>query len=71
MGYFAWNEIQSFASLGCHVVIDDFVVVLDLNEFENGRIAREYGVRSVCGGATHNWSLENALDYIAEKWPAC
>ena len=51
--------------------IDDFVVVLDPGEYENGRIAREYGVRVVRGGDTRNRSLKNALDYIAHEWPDC
>lgn len=51
--------------------IDDFVVVLNPEEFTNGRIAREYGVRTVCGGKTRNWSLMNALEYIAREWPDC
>ncbi len=51
--------------------IDDFVVVLNSDEFENGRIAREYGVRTVRGGKTRNWSLKNALDYIAREFPDC
>ena len=51
--------------------IDDFVVVLNPEEFENGRIAREYGVRTVCGGKTRNHSFQNALDYIAREFPDC
>lgn len=51
--------------------IDDFVVVLNSDEYENGRIAREYGVRVVRGGCTRNHSLKNALDYIAHEWPDC
>lgn len=51
--------------------IDDFVVVLNPEEFANGRIAREYGVRTVQGGKTRNWSFKNALDYIAREWPEC
>lgn len=51
--------------------IDDFVVVLNPDEYENGRIARQYGVQTVCGGATRNWSFGNALNYIAEKFPDC
>ena len=35
--------------------IDDFVVVLNPEEFESGRIASQYGVRTVCGGKTRNW----------------
>ena len=51
--------------------IDDFVVVLNPDEFENGRIAAQYGVRTICGGRTRNWSFKNALDYIANEWPDC
>ena len=52
-------------------MIDDFVVVLNPEEFENGRIAAHYGVRTICGGETRNWSFKNALDYIAREWPDC
>ena len=51
--------------------IDDFVVVLNPEEFESGRIAGQYGVRTVCGGRTRNHSLKNALDYIAREFPDC
>ena len=51
--------------------IDDFVVVLNPEEFANGRIARQYGVRTVCGGKTRNHSFKNALDYIAHEFPDC
>ena len=51
--------------------VDDFVVVLDPEEFENGRIAAQYGVRTICGGKTRNWSFKNALDYIASEWSDC
>ena len=51
--------------------IDDFVVVLNREEFENGRIARQYGVTAIPGGATRNHSFKNALDWIAEKHPDC
>jgi len=51
--------------------VDDFVVVLNPEEFANGRIAAQYGVRTVCGGKTRNWSFKNALDYIAKEWPDC
>lgn len=52
-------------------MIDDFVVVLNPDEFANGRIAAQYGVRTICGGKTRNWSFKNALDYIAREWPDC
>lgn len=51
--------------------IDDFVVVLNRDEFENGRIARQYGVTAIHGGSTRNHSFKNALDWIAEKHPDC
>lgn len=51
--------------------IDDFVVVLNPEEYENGRIARQYGVRTVCGGKSRNWSFKNALEYIAREFPDC
>lgn len=51
--------------------IDDFVVVLNPEEFENRRIAREYGVRTVCGGKTRNHSFKNALEYVATNFPDC
>lgn len=51
--------------------IDDFVVVLNEDEFKVGRIARDYGVRTLCGGDTRNQSFKNALDYIAANFPEC
>lgn len=51
--------------------IDDFVVVLNPDEYKNGRIAKQYGVRTVCGGNTRNWSFKNAMEYIANEWPDC
>lgn len=46
-------------------------MVLNPKEFENGRIAAQYGVRTICGGKTRNWSFKNALDYIAKEWSNC
>ena len=51
--------------------IDDFVVVLNEEEFGAGRIERQYGVRAVCGGDTRNQSFKNALDYVAANFPDC
>lgn len=51
--------------------IDDFIVIVDHTEMENGRIAREYGVTTVEGGKTRNGSFKNALDYIASAYPDC
>ena len=51
--------------------IDDFVVVLNREEFEDGRIARQYGVKTIVGGTTRNHSFKAALDWIAENHPDC
>ncbi len=51
--------------------IDDFVVVLNREEFEDGRIARQYGVKTIVGGATRNHSFKAALDWIAVNHPDC
>ena len=51
--------------------IDDFIVVLNSDEFVNGRIARTYGVKTIEGGTTRNKSFKNALDYIVNEWPNC
>lgn len=51
--------------------IDDFVVVLNREEFENGRIARQYGVKVIPGGATRNHSFKAALDWIEANHPDC
>ena len=49
----------------------DFVVVLDEQEFREGRLASEYNVRTVQGGKTRIHSLKNALDYISANYPDC
>ena len=51
--------------------IDDFVVVLNREEFEDGRIARQYGVKTIVGGATRNHSFKAALDWTAANHPDC
>lgn len=51
--------------------IDDFVVVLNREEFEDGRIARQYGVKTIVGGATRNHSFKAALDWVSENHPDC
>lgn len=51
--------------------IDDFVVVLNRDEFDSGRIARQYGVTAIPGGATRNHSFKAALDWIAANHPDC
>lgn len=63
-----WYSINAFQMAE---KIDDFVVVLDKAEYLNGRISREYGVKTIEGGETRNQSFKNALDYICERYPDC
>ena len=63
-----WYTIEAFRRAE-H--LDDVIAVVDEEEMLRGRIAREYGIRTVCGGATRNLSLGNALDDIAEHYPDC
>lgn len=51
--------------------INDFIVVLDREEYEAGRVRDTYHVRTICGGRTRNHSLKNALDYIQKHYPNC
>ena len=51
--------------------IDDFIVVLDKEQFVKGEIASKYNVKTVLGGSSRNASFKNALDYIAKNYPAC
>ncbi|MBQ8740369.1 MAG: 2-C-methyl-D-erythritol 4-phosphate cytidylyltransferase [Clostridia bacterium] len=51
--------------------IDDFIVVLDKEQFEKGEIKDRYGVKTVLGGSSRNESFKNALDYIATHYPDC
>ena len=46
-------------------------MVLNEDELESGRIARQYGVTAIPGGTTRNHSFKNALDWIAEHHPDC
>lgn len=63
-----WYSIDAFRRAK---KIDDFVVVLDEAELAKGRIAAEYGVKTIAGGATRNGSFKNALDWIAANHPDC
>jgi 2-C-methyl-D-erythritol 4-phosphate cytidylyltransferase len=63
-----WYSIEAFKK---SKNIQDFFVVLDEKEYFNGRIAREYGVKTVQGGSTRNHSFKNALDYIKINYPNC
>ena len=63
-----WYSINAFQR---SEKLDDFIVIVDDAEMNRGRIAGEYGVKTVCGGATRNLSLKNALEYIHAHYPYC
>ena len=63
-----WYSIDAFRKAE---TIDDFIVIIDKAEMKKGRIAADYGVTTVEGGASRNGSFKNALDYIAEHYPDC
>lgn len=51
--------------------IDDFIVVVDEEEYQKKEIMNNYSVNIVLGGKTRNHSLKNALDYININYPNC
>lgn len=63
-----WYSIDAFSRAE---TIDDFIVIVDKTEMEKGRIAADYGVKTVEGGSSRNGSFKNALDYIAKNYPDC
>lgn len=63
-----WYSINAFENAK---KIDDFIVVVDKSEFDNGHIKDTYGVKTVLGGKTRNHSFKNALDYINEHYLDC
>ena len=63
-----WYSIEAFSKAKN---IDDFIVVVDQAEYENGRIAKLYNVKTIVGGKTRNHSFKNALDYIMANYPDC
>lgn len=63
-----WYSIDAFRRAKS---IDDFIVVVDANEMQSGRLAQEYGVTLVQGGNTRNESFKNALNYINKTFPDC
>ena len=63
-----WYSIEAFRNAE---KIDDFIVVVDEEEYKAGRIRDQYGVKTVVGGKTRNHSFKNALDYIKENYPDC
>lgn len=63
-----WYSINAFLNAK---TVDDFIVVVDEEEYHAGRIAKAYGVKTVLGGKTRNHSFKNALDYIQAHYPDC
>lgn len=63
-----WYSIDAFKNAKS---IHDFIVVVDEAEYKVGRIAKEYGVKTVLGGKSRNHSFKNALDYIYKNYPDC
>ena len=63
-----WYSIDAFRQAKS---IDDFIVVVDDNEMQSGRLVNDYGVTLVQGGSTRNESFKNALDYINKTFPDC
>lgn len=63
-----WYSIDAFSKAKS---IDDFIVVVDENEFKKENVKNKYGVKCICGGATRNHSLKNALDYIYQNFSDC
>lgn len=63
-----WYSIEAFKNASN---IDDFIVVVDEEEYKAGRIRDIYGVKTVLGGKTRNHSFKNALDYIKNNYPDC
>ena len=63
-----WYSIDAFRQAKS---IDDFIVIVDANEMQSGRLAKDYGVTLVQGGSTRNESFKNALDYINKTFPDC
>jgi len=50
--------------------IQDFVVVVDDNEYNEGYISNKYSVVCVRGGLTRNESIANAFDYVKDHYIA-
>lgn len=63
-----WYTIDAFMN---SKTIDDFIVIVDENEYKNGRVRDTYGVKTVQGGKTRNWSFKNALEFIHANYPCC
>lgn len=63
-----WYSIEAFRNAN---EIDDFIVVVDSEEYQRGKIRDTYGVKTILGGKTRNHSFKNALDYIKANYPDC
>ena len=64
------REIISYTICTCKGMenIDELIVVLDKEEYENGNIAKKYDVQTICGGATRNESFKNALEHVHKNF---
>lgn len=63
-----WYSINAFRQAK---LVDEVIVVVGQNEYDEGRIATEYCVMTIVGGKTRNHSFKNALDYIKNNYPHC
>lgn len=63
-----WYTVDAFRRAE---TVDDFFCVVDENEKKLGHIEKEYGIKTILGGKTRNWSFKNALDYIKGTYPDC
>ncbi len=63
-----WYTIEAFRNAK---TIDDFIVIVDENEMAKGHVRDTFGVTTVLGGSTRNYSFKNALEYIKEHFPDC
>lgn len=50
---------------------DNFIIVVDQNEYENKEIENKYGVKCIKGGKTRNESLYNAIQYVKMEIKDC
>jgi len=61
-----YYSIQAMRAADC---FDKVIVVVDNDEFAEGYIGKKYGVECVCGGATRNQSIYNALLHVHVNYP--
>ncbi len=67
------NEVIAYSinAFKNSTTIDDFIVVVDQNEFIEKNIETKFNVKCILGGETRNHSLHNAILYIKENYPNC